>query len=119
LLAASSASALSLFHICLLAWTVALLLGCRRGLLSGIPPWEQPVLGLGLLLLLLLRPRLVLWDRGRGAGRGEVPLTVHDRQRPENGYYHQTRTTPQGKIILKKSQSPCRAKNDSYAGCYP
>ena len=33
-----------------------LLLGCRRGLLSGIPPWEQPVLGLGLLLLRLRLP---------------------------------------------------------------
>ena len=45
-----------------------LLLGCRRGLLFGIPPREQPVLGLGLLLLLLGSGCLELWDRGRGGG---------------------------------------------------
>jgi len=55
LLAASSASTLSLFRLCFLVWTVALLLGCRRGLLSRIPPWGQPVMGLGLLLRLRLR----------------------------------------------------------------
>jgi len=43
-----------------------LLLGCRRGLLSGIPPQEEPVLGVGLLLLL----RLFLVLPGRGVGRG-------------------------------------------------
>ena len=68
----------SLFRFRLLARTVALLLGCRCGLLSRIPPWEQPVLGLGLLMLLRLRLRLP-GAVGQGAGRG-LPLTVHDRQ---------------------------------------
>jgi hypothetical protein len=68
---------------------VALLPSCCRGLLSWIPPLDQPVLGLGLglgpglglgLLLRLRLPDAV----GQGAGRG-VPLTVHDRQRPGKG----------------------------------
>jgi hypothetical protein len=69
-----------------MARTIALLLGCHRGLLSGIPPREQPVLGMGLLLLLLLllrQPGAVplpfpfpCWDRGEAGG---ILLTVHDR----------------------------------------
>jgi hypothetical protein len=65
-------------------------------------------LGLGLLLLLLLLLRLP-GAVGQGAGRG-VPLTVHDRQRPGKGYFHQPRrvkkiikstaATPQGKTRI-------------------
>jgi len=81
MLAASSASALSPFRFCLLARTVALLLGCCRGLHSGNPPREQPVLGLGLGLLLLLS---LLGALGQGgAERGS--LTVHVCQRPRKG----------------------------------
>jgi hypothetical protein len=72
-MAASSPSALSPFRFYLLTQSVALLPGCRRGLLSGNPPWEQPVLGLGLLLLRLRLPGAV----GQGAGQptgGYVPL---------------------------------------------
>jgi len=94
LLAATPASTLSLLRFCLLARTVALLLGCHRGLLSEIPPWEQPMLGLGLLLRLRLRLRLRLPSAvGQGAGRGG-PLTVHDRQRPGKSSFHRPRTIP-------------------------
>jgi len=122
-LAASSASALSPFHFCLLARTVALLFGCRRGLLSGIPPQEEPVLGLGLLLLRLRLPGAVR----RGAGRG-APLTFHDRQRQnfmtgsDKKRVNLTNPAQPCRVkkiyILKILQSPCRAKNDIYAGCY-
>ena len=41
---------------------------------------------------------------GQGAGR-LVPLTVHDRQRPGKGLFHQPRTTPHGqnKYILENT----------------
>jgi len=61
-----------------------LLLGCRRGSLSGILPREQLVLGLGLLLLLLLVRLRLPGAVGQETGRG-VPLTVQSRQQPGKG----------------------------------